>query len=52
LRPERDIQGEGEFQGRLRGFVGQDGHGSGMQITGDQLNQVYLPHIKPVICFN
>ena len=36
LGPEGDVQGEGEVQGRLRLFVGQDGHGGGVQITGDQ----------------
>ena len=35
LGPEGDIQRESEVKGRLRGFVGQDGHGGGAQITGN-----------------
>src|SRR5665647_1585421 len=30
LGPEGDVQRESEFQGRRRGFVGQDGHGGGV----------------------
>jgi hypothetical protein len=36
LRPERDIQGEGQLQGRLRLVVGENGHGRGQEITGDE----------------
>ena len=36
LRPERDVQGQGQFQGRPGLVVGQDGHGGGVQVTGDQ----------------
>ena len=35
LRPEGDIQGQGQLQGRLRLVMGQNSHGGGAQISRD-----------------
>ena len=53
LGPEGDVQGEGQVQGRLRLLVGQDGHGGGMQITGDQGGHkgVFLPRADSLVRF-